>query len=117
MDPAVARSIDQLQTNMAKAVLGKVDAILLEETRKHLGVRAYAAMAPALTTLGDRFEEIRLEWLAKRGAGTDIDAASRDLANRLLAVALASVKEGARLMTSVEAVRKTLRGQSWKETP
>ena len=112
LDAVVARNRDA-----RKAELGKVDAILLEETRKHLGVRAYAAMAPALTSLGDRFEEIRLEWLAKRGAGTDIDAASRDLANRLLAVALASVKEGARLMTSVEAVRKTLRGQSWKETP
>lgn len=110
LDAVVARNREA-----RRAELGKVDAILLEETRKHLGVRAYAAMAPVLTSLADRFEEVRREWLSKRGDPGDWDAASRDLMNRLLATALASVKEGARLTTSVESVRKTVRGSAWKD--
>lgn len=99
-----------------KSEMGRVDAILVDETRKYLGVRAYAAMAPALTGLADRFEEVRRDWLAKHATSTDMDVASRDLAHRLLAAALASVKEGARLTTTEEFVRKTLKGIGSKES-
>jgi glutamyl-tRNA reductase len=92
-----------------RAELDRADRILVDEVHKFLAFRTYAAISPALTELGAKFEEVRAAWLAAHSGDARLDEASQDLLRRLLAASLAHVKDAVRLVESSEALERAYR--------
>lgn len=92
-----------------RSELERADRILVDETHKFLALRTYAALSPALAELREKFEEVRARWLEARGDRGEMDDPSKDLAKRLLAAALAHVKDATRLVESSESLERTYR--------
>jgi glutamyl-tRNA reductase len=109
--------LDALQAVVAQhlgdrmAEVEHAERIVLEEARKFLALRAYAALSPAVSELPDLFERARAAWAAayKDRTDGDLDSASSDLARRLLAIALNQMKAGARLTQSEIALERSWR--------
>ncbi|MBK7878606.1 MAG: glutamyl-tRNA reductase [Planctomycetes bacterium] len=81
--------------------------ILVSELHKYLAGRAYAAFGPAIATLRQRFETVRDEVLDSiAGAKSDPKDVqlAHELTKRLMDVAMAQMKEGARSTRSEEAL-------------
>jgi glutamyl-tRNA reductase len=93
------------------AEVERAERIVLEEARKFLALRVYAALSPSVTELAERFERARRDWAeAHRGRGSqDLDAASEELSRHLLAIALSQMKAGARRTQSEIALERSWR--------
>jgi glutamyl-tRNA reductase len=124
IDPAVSRlhdaflfDVDALQAVVAQHLgerlseVGRAEQIIVEEVRKFLALRTYAALSPAVSELAEQFERVRREWAeGRRGRGVnDLEAASEELSQKLLAVALGQMKAGARLTQSEAALERSWR--------
>jgi glutamyl-tRNA reductase len=109
--------VDALQAVVRRNLNGRLseveraERIVLEEARKFLALRVYAALSPSVTELAERFENARREWAAAQRArgGVDLDAASEDLSRHLLAIALSQMKAGARMTQSEVALERSWR--------
>lgn len=118
--PAVARlnnlllyDLDDLTRVVHENKKGRVEAIegtaeiLVSELHKYLSLRTYAAFTPAITEMRTRFDKVREEVLdsvaGARSDPRDVQLA-HELARRLLDVAMAQMKEGARNTRSEEAI-------------
>jgi glutamyl-tRNA reductase len=100
----VARNADQRLSEV-----GHAETIVLDEVRKFLALRTYAALSPAVVELEDLFERARREWVAARGGGESLETASAELSQKLLAIALGQMKAGARLTQSETALARSWR--------
>jgi glutamyl-tRNA reductase len=124
IDPAVSRlndaflfDVDALQAVVAQHLgerlseVGRAEQIIVEEVRKFLALRTYAALSPAVSELAEQFERVRREWAEGRRARglDDLEAASEELSQKLLAVALGQMKAGARLTQSEAALERSWR--------
>jgi glutamyl-tRNA reductase len=124
IDPAVSGlhhaflfDLDALQAVVAQNLgerlseVGRAEQIIVDEVRKFLALRTYAALGPAVSELAEQFERARREWAeARRGrGGADLDAASEELSQKLLAIALGQMKAGARLTQSEAALERSWR--------
>jgi glutamyl-tRNA reductase len=91
--------------------VGRAEQIIVDEVRKFLALRTYAALGPAVSELAEQFERARREWAeARHGRGAaDLDAASEELSQKLLAIALGQMKAGARLTQSEAALERSWR--------
>jgi glutamyl-tRNA reductase len=120
VSPEVARlnnillyDLDDLTRVVHENKKGRVEAIegtaeiLVSELHKYLSLRTYAAFTPAISEMRTRFEKVREEVLdsvaGARSDPRDVELA-HELARRLLDVALAQMKEGARSTRSEEAI-------------
>jgi glutamyl-tRNA reductase len=85
----------------------KTADILTAELHKFLALRTYASFSPAITELRRRFESVRDEVLDKISGDTADPKGvqlAHELSKRLLDVALAQMKDGARRARSEEAL-------------
>jgi glutamyl-tRNA reductase len=109
--------VDALQTVVLKNLDGRhaeasrAERIVVEEARKFLALRVYAALSPSVSELADRFEKARRAWADahRKDVPADLDTASEELARHLLAIALSQMKAGARMTQSEAAIERTWR--------
>ncbi len=90
----------------AEAIEGTAE-ILVSELHKFLALRTYASFTPVIAQMRERFDRVRDEVLdsvsGARSDPKDVQLA-HELAKRLLDVAMAQMKEGARSTRSEEAL-------------
>jgi glutamyl-tRNA reductase len=113
LDNALVYDLDDLSRVVHENKKGRVEAIegtaeiLVSELHKYLSLRTYAAFTPAIAEMRQRFEKVREEVLdsvaGARSDPRDLELA-HELARRLLDVALAQMKEGARHTRSEESL-------------
>jgi glutamyl-tRNA reductase len=113
LDNALVYDLDDLSRVVHENKKGRVEAIegtaeiLVSELHKFLALRTYAAFTPAIAEMRQRFEKVRDDVLdsvaGARSDPRDLELA-HELARRLLDVALAQMKEGARHTRSEESL-------------
>ncbi|MFT4539872.1 MAG: glutamyl-tRNA reductase [Planctomycetota bacterium] len=118
MPGLLSYDLDALNPIVAKNQEGRDAAIelsteiLVSEVHKFLALRTFASFSPAITTLRERFDEIRESVL---DSVTEASATGREmklahsLTKRLLGVALEQMKEGARRTRSEQALDREYR--------
>jgi glutamyl-tRNA reductase len=117
MNDAFVFDVDALQAVVARhsgermTEVEQAERIVVDEARKFLALRVYAALSPAVTELPELFDRARAEWLSsqRERRAPELDALSNDLSRRLLAVALSQMKAGARLTQSEAALERSWR--------
>jgi glutamyl-tRNA reductase len=113
LDNLLLYDLDDLTRVVHENKKGRVEAIegtaeiLVSELHKYLSLRTYAGFSPVIAAMRTRFDEVREEVLdtvaGARSDPRDVQIA-HELTRRLLDVAMAQMKEGARSTRSEEAI-------------